>query len=103
MLSVTKKVVFEVDYNDVDKAITDFLKSKGFHGTNFDKFGYELVAVNEWCNDEEHSINVTMELPKGIYAQRVADGKIPDTRTILNWMCADGLIESGEYLISVSW
>ena len=103
MITVTKKVVFEVDYNDLDEAITDFLKSKSFTNRNFEKYGYESIAENEWSNDCQHSFIVQPELPDEYDQKRLNDNDAPCTGTLLNWMCADGLIEAGEYLVTVSW
>ena len=103
MLEVTKNVVFEVDYVDLDEAITTFLRSKSFTNKNFDKHGYECVAENEWCNDQSHTFNVSAALPDKYELEKLANNQEPYTCAILDWMCADGLIEAGEYLVNVSW
>jgi hypothetical protein len=103
MLTVTKKVVLEVDYIDLDEAITTFLKSKSFTNKDFDKFGYESTAENEWNNDCQHSFEVYAELPDVYDQEKLSANEEPSTNALLNWMCADGLIEPGEYLVNVSW
>ncbi len=103
MLDVTKRVVLEVDYNDLDEAITTFLKSKSFTNNNFEKYGYESVAENEWTNDCQHSFGVSARLPDESTLKRLNENREPSTGALLDWMCADGLIEPGEYLVTVSW
>lgn len=103
MLNTTTKTVKEVDYNDLDKAITDFLKSKNFTNKNFDKYGYECIAENEWSNYQSHSFPVEPELPDKFELKELKEGELPSTSCLLNWMCADGLIEKGEYLVDIFW
>lgn len=101
-MNVTKKVIFEVDYNDFDKAINDFLKSKGVK-----KCDFEIVAHHELCNDVSKSFNV------GKYdwakldedrKQEILDGDLSHVAgDVLEWMHEDGLIEAGEYLVNISW
>ena len=100
-MKVTKRVVFEVNHNDLDKAITEFLKSKGIKCEY-----YECVAYEEWCNDQSHSFNVTgkeSEYEFNLEDIRNREFSYGTTRSILNWMCAEKVIEPGEYLIDVSW
>ena len=97
LLTGTRKVVNEVALNKLDRAITTFLKSKNYSEKNFDKYGYESVAENEWSNDQSHTFYVTPEVPIDNDIGRMS------TRTILNWMCAENLMEQGDYLVDVSW
>lgn len=103
MKTVTKTII-EVNYNDLDEAITKFLKSKGFSDKNFDQCGYESAVENEWSNDQSHSFAVDGKIYS--YQQEQVDrkkwGKL-STRTLLNLMFNEGLIESGEYIVDVSW
>ena len=103
MFKGTQKQVTEIEVRDLDDAITEFLKSKGFTNKNFDKYGYEAIAENCWNNYEEHSFDVSPSLPDDYDLERMGRNEAPDTSTLLDWMCADGLIEAGEYLVDCSW
>ena len=100
MLTINTKTVNEVDYDDVDQAIAEFLKSKGFDlGRR-----YECVCEEEWQNDMKKEWQIEPNLPKDYDLKRFAENNFGfRTRTILDWMCADGLIPAGNYLIDVSW
>jgi hypothetical protein len=100
LLEGTRKVVVKVDVRDVDDAITKFLKSKGYGDKNFVKYGYECIAVNEWSNYQSHTFNVEPEMPDD---EDKNDPKNLGTGEILNWMCAEGRVEAGEYLIDIFW
>ncbi len=102
-MNITKKSVNEINYNDLDKEITAFLKSKGCTEKNFVKYGYELVAMEEWGNYESHSFNVRLELPDEDDQKEILNYAEFKTAKILNWMCFDKLIESGEYLVKIYW
>jgi hypothetical protein len=95
-----RKVLIEVDYNDLDEAINIFLKSKGV-----DK-EFEFVCDHELSNDVSKTFNVSnktgsftekqeSDIISGRFGWRGGD--------ILDWMCREGLIEPGEYLVDVSW
>ena len=92
----TRSVVISISARELDEAITEFLKLKGFSDKNFDKYGYECIAENKWGNDQEHSFDVE---PK------VTCKELDDLSTldILNLMCSEGYIEAGEYLVDCSW
>ena len=96
LLKGTRKVLIEIDVFDLDDAITKFIKSKYYSDKNFDRHGYESIAENEWCNDESHTFTVQPE---------VSTKELDDmsTRDLLNVMCAEGLVEPGEYLVEISW
>lgn len=96
MLEGTKKTVVEIEVYDLDKEITEFLKSKGYQEKNFVKYGYESVAENEWCNYQHHTFTVEPE------PHSLGEGDL-STGEILDWMCAEGQIEAGKYLVSVFW
>jgi len=100
MLKINTKTVNEVDYNDVDQAITEFLKSKGFDPGR----QYDCVCEEEWQNDMKKEWKIEPRLPETYDLKRYAECKFSyRTRSILDWMCADGLIPAGNYLIDVSW
>jgi len=100
VLTGQEKTVIEVDVREVDTAITDFLRSKNYSDKNlyFHKYGYECIAENEWSNYQSHAFTVTPETPED-----PADIEGLSTGEILNWMCAEGLIKQGEYLVDVFW
>lgn len=99
-MKVNKKTIFEVNYNDLDKAVTEFLKSKGI---NCGKYGYECMDKNEWGNDESHGFNVKKQKLDSYDESGLTENRIPGLYGILNWMCLEGMIEEGEYLVDVCW
>ena len=92
----TRSVVISISGNELDRAITEFLRSKGHSEENFDKYGCECVAENEWGNYQEHSFDVDA-IPTKEPLGSLATGEI------LNLMCFEGYIEAGEYLVDCSW
>jgi len=60
MLKINTKTVNEVDYNDVDQAITEFLKSKGFDPGR----QYDCVCEEEWQNDMKKEWKIEPRLPE---------------------------------------
>lgn len=95
-----RKVVIEVDYNDVDDLITrNFPNMKGGQ--------YECVAYEEWGNYEDHSMDINGKLDYGLEdIHKMMDSGIwphYQTSTILNYLCSLGVIEPAEYLISIFW
>ncbi len=102
MLNGTVKTVREVEVRDLDDTITEFLKSKGIQNKNFDKYGYESIAENEWGNYQQHSFTVE---PKALDPEDLADLQLhlPSTSELLNWMCLEGQLAAGEYLVDCSW
>lgn len=103
-MKVNKKVVFEVEYADLDDAITEFFKAKGGNYSFLNGRGYQSVTENDWINDSSYNFNVTGKLnhlERQIIEKGAFDGL--NTASILNWMCNFGIIEPGEYLIRVCW
>lgn len=101
-MNVTKKIIFEVNYNDFDDAINDFLKSKGAK-----KCDFEIVAHHELCNDVSKTFTVgkyDWNKLKERDRQNILDGNLNwKAGNILQWMFEDGLIEAGEYIVDISW
>lgn len=95
-----RKVVVEVDYNDIDDLITrQFPNMDG---------QYECVAYQEWGNYQDHSMTVDGKVSESDLRdihEMIDTGRWPHWRTnrILNYLCSLGVIEPAEYLISVSW
>ena len=95
-----RKVFIEIDYNDLDKGITNFLKSKEYSNKDFMKYGYESISKNEWANYQSHTYDVEAEMPT---SDELEDIEGLGTGEILNWMCAEGKIEPGNYIVNISW
>lgn len=100
MLTGTKTVVTKVDYNDLDAAITSFLKEKEYSGAWSGRHGYSCVAQNEWCNYQSHSFTVA---PKKPTSEDLEDLGGLSTGELLDYMCAEGKVEAGEYLVEIFW
>jgi hypothetical protein len=107
LLKGTKKTIISVDYDHVDDAITKFLiekdaltesmrseKEKGRSPR------YECIPENEWGNDQEQEIEVR---PKDLDADDKLDMFCVSTGDILDWMCFEGRVEAGTYLVSICW
>lgn len=98
-MKTIKKNFIQVNDIDLDESITDFLKSKGY-----DILRYESVAENEWNNYSSYQFEIDGEIDEW-------DKKSIDSNQwgelsmlgILNLMAKEGLIEKGDYLISVCW
>jgi hypothetical protein len=98
-MNYTTKIIREVDYKEINKAITNFLKLKEIPLRE----DYQCVAEEEWSNYESHSIDIEAEADEDEIEQ-IRKGKFMyQTNNILNWMCAEGLVEEGEYLVSINW
>lgn len=91
------KTIREVDYKDLDEAVNEFLKSKGINKN------YNCVAYEEWSNNESHSFDVDSELDDDLLNDLMAGKLHYKTSDILNWMCHEGSIASGEYTINIFW
>ena len=111
-MKTNKVSLVEVDYNEIDKAVTDFLRKKkilnepdpNVEWWKQKKINYECVAYEEWGNYQSHTIDIEAEMPEQYDMDRLNKGNLHyHLRTILNWMCCENEIEAGEYLISVSW
>jgi hypothetical protein len=95
-----RKVVIEIDYNDVDDVITRHFPNMNGR--------YECVAYEEWGNYQDHSMDIDGQLDddelEDIH-EMINTGRWPHWRTsdILNYLCKMGVIEPAEYLISVFW
>lgn len=94
------KTFIEVDYNDIDDLI-----NRHFPGMNG---SYEIVAYEEWANDEDHDFHIDGKLSdydRWMIHKMIDSGKWNhySTHIILNYLCANGVIEPANYLISVCW
>lgn len=98
MLKGNVRTLIEVDYNEVDRVINEF----------YEIDNYEVIAYEEWSNNESHTFSIEGELSKyqlETVKKLLTTGAIDhySTRAYLDYMCAEGVIERGEYLIKVSW
>ena len=94
--------IHKVNYNDFNKAINEFLKEKGAN-----KIDYEIVADEELGNDCAKAFDVgkyNWAIPSENEKQEIINGKLAwSTGKILEWMCQEEKIPSGEYLVKISW
>ncbi len=100
-MKTTTKTVREIIVSDLDEEITKFLKSQDI---NTGKYGYESIAENEWCNYQYHTFTVDGKVSE-YDSDMIKNKELKElsTDTILQWMCMEGKIEAGEYLVSVNW
>lgn len=91
-----------VNYNDLDRAISEFLKEKGAKNTEF-----EVVAYEELGNDSDKAFNIgkyDWAVPDEKDKQEILRGNLYfRTGPILEWMCAEGKIPAGDYVVEISW
>ena len=111
-MKTNTKTIIEVDSNDIDLAVTAFLLEKGIlnkpdpnvQSWEQKRVNYESVAEQEWNNDSNYSFTVEPNKPDEDDAEDIAEGKLMwKLSVILDWMCLEGVIEKGDYLISVYW
>lgn len=98
-LKTNIKQYIEVNYGDLDEFLT-----KRF---SFDP-KYEFVAAEEMGNDSEKSIIVEAELDKWDkkHIEEILKTKKwehYETGTLLCYLCEQGEIPAGNYLISICW
>ena len=104
----TFKPIVEIDYNDLDQIITEHFTGKSPPYAYPYKKGFrphDIVCINEWGNDEQHSFDVKSELAD---ADVIADAKQcnwPEfyTGELLNKMCYDGIIPECELIVNICW
>ena len=100
MIKVKQKAVFEVDYNDLN----DFINTEyGFGPRQF-----EVVADQEWGNDESHSIILSKrELPEydKLFLEKFKKSEKVSyvLYIILQDLVNRDRLAPGEYIIDVSW
>ncbi len=87
----------EVDYNELDKAISKF------YGQSF-----ECVPTEEWNNDSSYDFDIKKAKLSDYDKKKIEEyksGECPSyiVRTLLVDMCNQGEIEPGHYLIQVCW
>lgn len=98
-MKIETKITHHVDYNDLDKAINEFLKKKGCLKT------FEFVDVEEMSNDSSKEIDVgeyDWAIPDNDDKESILSGEY-NTSDILEWMYEEGEIPLGNYVVKVSW
>lgn len=105
-MKVEKKVTYHVGYSEVERAITDyFTQNHGFSGEY-----YEIPDLEEASNGVSLEFNIDGKLSdreqedidKAIQAKTFSKSKWR-TRLFLDYLCKNGVIEPGDYVIRVSW
>lgn len=94
-LNPKKKMVWEVDYNDLDRFVNAI-----YPGLNF-----EFVAIHEAANYSSYSFKV--QIPKELrdIHLRIKAGTIQvlQTRALFELLAYEGHLEAGDYIIKVYW
>jgi hypothetical protein len=92
-----KTTVIEVDYKELEDLIKDTYRHE-----------FDIVADQEWNNDESHSV----EFQKGVsdnYTRRTVDTFKKDGSgnfvlyALMQDMVNEGILEEGQYLIGICW
>lgn len=97
-MKITTKTIHSVDYNEVDRAINDFLRSKGLKPT------FEMVADEELMNNISKTYNIEKEQPSEYDMGQIQIGRYGfQTRVLLNWMAFEEVIPEGEYVVEIFW
>ncbi len=104
MLNFETAVYHRVEYHEFDAIVAEHL---GFED-------YEVVAHQEWCNDQQHIFDNITHPARFAYSQksiqRVLDGErdarfnsAPSPDILLGALVAMDIIPPGNYIISVCW
>jgi hypothetical protein len=104
----TFKPIVEIDYDDLDQIITEHFTGKSIpYAYPYEK-GFEphdIVCLNEWGNDEQHSFDVAKEPADPKTIANAMKCKWPEfyTGQLLNQMCCDGVIPECELIVNICW
>ena len=101
-MKINTKTVHKVEYNEFDKALSEFLKSKEAKDSDF-----EVVCHHELSNDSSQKFSVAQydwQKLEDSDKEEILGGKL-DFRgqDILNWMHEEGLVPAGEYIVDICW
>jgi hypothetical protein len=101
MLKTRKVVRLEVDFSDLQYEINKFLRKE--FGKN--AHDYDIVAEEEWYNNTAYDYTVKEQnLNETNYNEyKAGDYGRGSTHYILNWMCFQGVIKPGKYLVHCRW
>ena len=93
-----QKTYTVLDYDEID-----MLVQKHFHRPD-----YESISGQEWNNNSSYTFRIDGQM--SVYdSQNVETFKAKQNngewhlRAFMNQMCADGVLQPGDYLITVSW
>lgn len=106
----------EVTYIVIDYDELDYLINKHFDPVGHGQREYECVPENEWNNDSSYTVGAgphvwvvdeeDEEIEKwlnGTLLNYYKNPRPPSLDTIMNRMARDGVLEPGDYLVSVCW
>ena len=104
----TFKPIVEIGYDDLDRIITEHFTGKSPPYVYPYEQGFkphDIVCLNEWGNDEQHSFDVKKEPADADVIADAKQCKWPAwyTGELLNQMCCDGIIPECELIVSVCW
>lgn len=90
-----KKTIIEADYYEIENLVRQ----------HYNNSKYSFPLAQECCNDTTHKFNVDGKLDESDLKDWENDGPYYQYNNylVLNKLCADGHIESGKYIINVSW
>ena len=104
----TFKPIVEIDYSDLDQIITEHFTGKSPpyvypYEQGFDP--HDIVCLNEWGNDEQHSFDVKSEPADADVIADAKQCKWPEfyTGELLNQLCHDGIIPECELIVNICW
>lgn len=92
-MKATKRTVFEVDYNELDRAISE-------------EFGidFEIVAYEYLSNGSSKTFNVEPKAMDVHDYNNLKSGKLHYmTQSLLDEMCYRGKIIATEYVVKIFW
>ena len=102
----TKVLVTKLSDATLDSIITSFLIPKitallkPKHKQDYEGWDYRSRCINDWFTvGAIHWFLVTPKTPSNL--KTVFDIESLKTSDILNWMCAEGIVDSGQYLVEV--
>lgn len=101
-LKIETKTIQSVDIYELDKFIKTYLPQ---YLDGKDKMleeirDYEVVAYEEWNNDESHELEVRATSEE---FEKYTDSLMYNLGAILDLLCSKGHIEEGSYVIKVFW
>jgi len=104
----TKSTVTKVTDATLDDIITNFLLTKinlilnarQKNRGDYDGWEYKSRCMNDWDSvGETYYFEVITKSPNQI--KNTDDIEMLNTSEILNWMCSEGVIDDGDYLVKV--
>ena len=103
-MKTSELTVLHVEYNDLDIAVTKFLRKKKLLKKTET---FDSIAIMQWHNDSYYLHDNLDEIDEFERKWDKIDVESGDFEGkldyILKWMAAEDVIEKAEYLIHVSW